>query len=82
MSRVLESLLTNSTRVPCDTESCLGLTPDDEIVIVMAEFDPPPDPDDPEGEEGEPQLASATPASATEAIHPVKRSKNLPPTKS
>jgi len=60
----------------------LGLTPDADIVMVMAEFDPP-DPEDPEGEAGEPppQLASATPARITERIHPVRRSKNLPPTK-
>src|SRR5262249_40928006 len=32
----LVSLLTNSTREPCDRFTCVGLTPDDEIVMVVS----------------------------------------------
>jgi hypothetical protein len=35
MSRGRESLLINRTRVPGETVSCLGLTPDGVIVIVI-----------------------------------------------
>src|SRR5580765_2408772 len=57
ISWVLESPLTKRTRVPCGTLSCLGLTPEEVMVMVMAGSDvlvelgpegelPPPQDDD------------------------------------